>query len=218
MDKISVVSLYNYLSSMQRTGSSGYQTEDDFNTNISAVTKEIFRTLLPYYAKDEQIQYLLNHLIVRSNVDIQSSPIPFPSDYAKYVDTHTGTGKIIYPRNINEKEVILSSPIDNPTIKSSEYYCFFEGRSISYLPEGIGQASLIYIRYPKEGKIRFRVVETDMRDYVEAESVEDIDFPNDMFALFSAYMLEKFGVQNRESIALEYSSLGIDRGIINIDR
>lgn len=217
MEKISVVELYDYLAQTQKTGSSGYQRESEINANIEVVTMEIFRLLLPWYAKDEQIQYLLSHLIAEEDVTI-SGTLRIPDGYSKYIDTHTGNGKIVYPRNINEYERILASPIDNPTKDSDEYYAFFDNRSIKYLPEDIGEAKLIYFRSPEIGEIKLEAVSTDERDYVEASSVKDIDYPKDMFSLFSAYMLEKFGYQNRESVAIEFSKLGIERDVLNIER
>lgn len=214
-----VVRLYQFISQTRRSGSSGYESDTEFNANLSLVDEDVYRTLVPFYSKDDRIQKLMAPFLETSELPVTGGYIDIPADFNKYIDTIFGDGdKIVYPRNLNEKSRIKSSPIDNPDIDSEEYYCFFEGNRISYLPSDVKECSLVYLRVPVPGEIKFEYEEDEDNDYITPVQVRPIEWPDELFGLFAALMLEKYGFQNRESVAIEYSNLGINRELANTTR
>lgn len=214
-----VVRLYQFIAQTRRSGSSGHESDTEFNSNLSIVDKEVYRTMVPFYAKDDRIQKLMAPFLSNADLPVMDGYVDLPADFNKYIDTMFGDGdKIVYPRNLNEKSRIRSSPIDNPDLDSEEYYCFFEGSRISYLPAEVEECSLVYLRVPVPGEIRFEYEEDEENDYITPVQVRPVEWPEELFGLFSALMLEKFGFQNRESVAIEYSNLGINRELANTTR
>lgn len=219
MQNISITELYQFISQTRRSGSSGFESDVEFNTNLALVDKEVYRTLVPFYSKDDRIQKLLSQFVTRQTLPIVNGAMTVPENYTKYIDTVFGDGgKIVYPRNLNERAVIKSSPIDNPSVSSSEYFCFFDGNKVLYLPESLSTGTLVYLRVSVPGEIKYNYTEASDADYIDVEQVKPIEWSNELFGLFSALMLEKYGYQNRESIAVEYSQLGIQREIANTTR
>lgn len=216
---LDIVKLSKFVSQTRRSGSSGYESDEEFNINLAAVDVEVYRTLIPYYAKDDRIQKLFSPFIETEQLPIVNGRLAVPDNFEKYIDTvFDGGSKIVYPRNLNERAVIKSSSIQNPSVESEEYFCFFDKNEIIYLPQEVTSGELVYLRKSVPGEIKYNYVETEDSDYYTVEKVKDIEWDNELFGLFSALMLEKFGFQNRETVALEYANLGVQREIVNTDR
>lgn len=219
MTNIDIVKLYQFVSQTRRSGSSGYESDDEFNANVSVVDNELYRSLIPFYSKDDRIQKLFAPFVQTKPLTLVKGAANLPDDFTKYIDTiFEGGSKIVYPRNLNERAVIKSSAIQNPSVSSEEYFVFFDGAKVSYLPESLTKGDLVYIRTSVPGEIKFNYVASEESDYFTAEKVKDIEWPDELFGLFAAMLLEKYGFQNRESVALEYANLGIERNIVNTQR
>lgn len=212
---IDIREVYQFVTQTKRSGTSGYDSDEDWNANLKSTEIEIYRTLVPMYAKDDRIQKALNPFVKTQDYpNIYNGTISLPSDFNKYIDTSFGDGdKMVYPRNLNEKSRILSSPIDNPSITSDEYFCFFKGSTIEYLPKEVDSCSLVYLREPIPASVEFELKEEDDEDYIRLKVIRNSEYPNELFNLYCAILLEKFGYQNRETVAVEYGRLGIERNV-----
>lgn len=212
---IDIRDVYQFVTQTKRSGTSGYDSEDDWNTNLKSTEIDIYRTLVPFYAKDDRIQKLFSPFVKTEDYpNISNGSILLPSDFDKYIDTIFDDGsKMVYPRNLNERSKILSSPIQNPSVSSDEYFCFFNGGKIDYLPKDVEECQLVYLREPVSALISFQVEETDDEDYIRLNVIRNSEWPEEMFNLYCAILLEKFGYQNRETIAAEYGRLGIERNV-----
>jgi len=215
---IDVIELHQFISQTRRSGSSGLESDTEFNTNLKAVDKELYRTLIPMYAKDDRIQKIFMEFITRAPFTAVSGTANIPENFAKFIDVEFPGGKIVYPRNLNEKAGLKSSSVSNPTLESDEYFCFFENNKISFLPETVTAGHLVYIREAVPGEIRFDITEDEDSDYITPVKVRDIEWPEELFGLFSALMLEKYSVQFRETVIAEYANLGIQKEVINSTR
>src|SRR5690606_28245020 len=129
---IDVIELHQFISQTRRSGSSGLESDTEFNTNLKAVDKELYRTLIPMYAKDDRIQKIFMEFITRAPFTAVSGTANIPENFAKFIDVEFPGGKIVYPRNLNEKAGLKSSSVSNPTLESDEYFCFFENNKISF--------------------------------------------------------------------------------------
>lgn len=212
---IDIREVHQFVTQTKRSGTSGYDNKAEWNANIKSTEIEIYRDLIPLYAKDDRIQKFMNPFLETVSLPVTTEGyVTLPDNFNKYVDTIFGEGdKIVYPRNINEKSTILASSILNPKIESDEYFCFFEGNRISYLPKEVTDAKVVYLRKPVPAEIDFILEETDDRDYIRVSPIKDSEWPEELFNLYCAIMLEKFGFQNRESVAIEYGRLGIEKNI-----
>lgn len=215
---IDVLEVHQFISQTRRSGSSGLESDTEFNANLKAVDREIYRTLIPAYAKDDRIQKIFSGFIVRQPFTATGGSIDLPENFAKFIDVEFPGGKIVYPRNLNEKSVIKSSPISNPTLDSDEYFCFFGNDKVDFLPENVTAGHFIYIREAVPGEIRLDLTEDEDSDYLTPVKVRDIEWPEELFGLFSALMLEKYSVQFRETVIAEYANLGIQKELLNTQR
>lgn len=212
---IDIRDVYQFVTQTKRSGTSGYDSEDDWNANIKSTEIDIYRTLVPLYAKDDRIQKIFSPFVKTLDFpNISNGSIEVPEDFDKYIDTIFEDGsKIVYPRNLNEKSRILSSPIQNPTLNSDEYFCFFNGSKIDFLPQDVEECKLVYLRKPVPASISFQLHESDDEDYIRLNVIKNSEWPDEIFNLYCAVLLEKFGFQNRETIATEYGRLGIERNV-----
>lgn len=203
---------------MQQSNSStsGYQDEDDINRNLAAIDNELMETLAPLYSMNGKVQDLLqNHVDVKSDHPVINGVAPKPDNYVQYVDS-IFDGNPVYPRNINEVSIINTSPIRKPTIDKGPYYVYFSSGNINYIPKEIDAVELYFLKRLKPGKISFDAVSTDDSDYFSISVVDEIGWPERAFNLFLYHLLEKYGVEMKEQLSMEYSQLGINREVSKV--
>lgn len=203
---------------MQQSNSStsGYQDEDDINRNLAAIDNELMETLAPLYSMNGKVQDLLqNHVDVNSDHPVINGVAPKPDNYVQYIDS-IFDGNPVYPRNINEVSIINTSPIRKPTIDKGPYYVYFSSGNINYIPKEIDAVELYFLKRLKPGKISFDAVSTDDSDYFSISVVDEIGWPERAFNLFLYHLLEKYGVEMKEQLSMEYSQLGINREVSKV--
>lgn len=198
-----------------RSSTSGYQDQDDINRNLEAVDKEITETLFPLYAINGKVQDLVQNFVKKSTGAVVSGELAKPDDYVQHISS-SYEGKPMYPRNINEIDIIRTSPIRNPKLESGPYFIYFESTKIKYLPEDISSVDLVYLRRPKAGKIKETYVSDADRDYVTTDVVKEIEWDDRAFNLFYYHMMEKYGFEQNDQLSIEYSQLGINREITKV--
>lgn len=195
-----------------RSSTSGYQDEAEINRNIAMVENDLMDTICPLYEENQKVRDLLNPFItLPSTTTVTNGIVSFPPDYVRIVDS-SYDGRPVYKRNVNEISIIKTSPTRKPTLDNGPYYCYFAGDSMRVLPE-IEEIDLIYIRRPEPGEIEFNIVESADRDYIEIDVVREIEWPESAFNILYYLLLEKYGVEMRSQISMEYSQLGVNKEI-----
>lgn len=207
------VRLFNSVMQAARLGSSGYSDEDEWNRNLSAVQTDLFNIMAPLYSKNFQVQDMLSPFVSDDvSVDLISGKLVKNSDYGQLISISVNDYPA-YPINHNEEAIIKTSPIRKPSISNNQYYFTFKGNDIHILPKEVATAVYTYLKTPSVVEIKFDVISTDNSDYIEVSSLSDLEWPEKAFNFLYYLMLEKYGVDQRESLAMEYSQMGIQKEI-----
>lgn len=224
---IGVYNLWNRLRTLTKTGTSGYFTADEFNSNLYAVQYAILSLLCDNYENNQKVSdALINHVTDFSGTTLTGGVISNDTlieDYPDYYRTlavyfvsdsgETACRKI----GINEVGMYESSPIRKANKEAGIIQYVFMRGSIFFLPRIAGiDYTVVYCKKPTEAKIVFTTAEDEDNDYlvVDEDETVDIDFPEGLFNLFVYYMLESMGIEQKESLMQEYSQLGINRTTI----
>lgn len=221
---ISVEKLYNRLNTLTTTGTSGYFSEDDFNSNLYSVQYAILALLCDNYENNQKVtDSLINHtkeytgVTLGGGVMFADSVEEIIEDYYRTLAVNYVVVDVIYPSikiNVNEKGMYLTSQIRKPNLVKGRTLFYFTDRVPKMLPAEAGlDYNLIYACKPTEAKIAFTTQSDDNNDYLVIDSANtvDIDFPEGLFNLFTYYMLESIGIEQKEQLMQEYSQLGIER-------
>lgn len=223
---ISTKLLYERLGILTKSGTSGYFTQEDFNSNLYSVTYAILATLCDNYEKNQKVtDYLVNHITLYSSTTeangflFDSSITETLEDYYRTLSVHYKGSTQTYSSQkstIGELGMYLSSPIRRPNkTKGQTIYCFVDG-NIKMYPNEATDFDLYYCRKPVVGELVLEDVSDEENDYTVVDEVNtvDIDFPEGLFNLFVYFMLESMGIEQKENLAMEFSQLGIERTVI----
>lgn len=196
------------------TATSGYQDDVDINRNLAMIDNELMETFAPLYSENGKVQDILSAFIeMKEDQTVTNGKLDKPTDYVQYVDS-VYKGKPVYPRNVNEISLIETSPIRIPTLEKGPYFVAFYSDEINYKPKEINKVNLVYIRRPVPGEIKFTPVSTDDSDYNTITVQREIEWPERVFNLFYYHLLEKYGIEKKDELELEYSQLGIQRELV----
>lgn len=198
-----------------RSQTSGYQSDDEINNNIAMVESELMETLAPLYSINQKVQDLIAPFVTRNaNTSVVDGVLTKPADYIQFVRA-TINSKPVYQRNVNEIDIINTSSTRKPK-EGGPYYVFFENNEINMLPETVDTATIVYIREPVPGMIEYEYVGDDENDYATISIVREMEWPERAFNLLYYLLLEKFGVENENQLAMEYSQLGINKEVTKL--
>lgn len=199
-----------------RSSTSGYQSKDDINRNIAMISNELMETFAPLYSINGKVQDILQPFVKpQPNAAVTLGLLSKPTDYVQYISS-TFKDSPVYPRNLNEIDIINTSPVRKPTLEKGPYFVTFVGNDIKYHPKEINAVDLMYIRKPSAGSINFDIVSTEDSDYINIVVVQETEWPERAFNLFYYHLLEKYGFEQSSQLAAEYSQLGINREITKV--
>lgn len=206
---IDIVSFWETVQQSAKTGTSGYQSKDEFNRDLHIVQLSAFGTLSPFYSKNQQVQDLLSYFVKTVPIGAR------PGDYGHFVSA-TVNGKASHPINVNQKDIILSSSIRKPTKENKLCYHYFEENNVHFLLDGTVGGTMTYLSVPKQAEIDLQEFSDEDSDYVTPISVSDLEWPQTAYNLLLYLMLERTGLERKEQILMEYSQLGIQRESIKV--
>jgi len=223
---ISVKRLWDRLSALTKTGTSGYFTAEEFNSNLYSVQYTVLAIGADEYENTQKVtDALINHTKTYNGLTKaggQLFSVDILTDVEDYYRTLAVTYKSLtdeYPSkkiSIGEARMYLTSPIRRPNLGKGRTLYYFTDSNIFLLPRSPDlEVDLTYLRKPTEALIVFTTEEDEDNDYlvVDEENTIDIDFPEGLFNLFVYLMLESMGIEQKENLATEYSQLGINRTI-----
>lgn len=206
---IGIVEFWETVQQSGKTGTSGYQSKDEFNRDLHIVQLSAFGTLSPFYSKNQQVQDLLSYRVKTVAIGAR------PDDYGHFVSA-TVNGKASHPINVNQKDMIMSSPIRRPTRENGLCYHYFEGNNVHFLVGSNVGGTMTYLSLPKQAEIDLEEFSDEDSDYVTPVSVSDLEWPQTAYNLLLNLMLERVGLERKEQILMEYSQLGIQRESIKV--
>lgn len=211
---IDIVRLYETIAQRAKTGTSGYQSKDEFNRDIASVQTSLMGLLCPLYDSSQAVRDLLSPFVEPLALTTNATGVVAkPSDYFQMAALSISG----FPVNLvaaNERFMLQFVPSRRPSAGENRYFYYLESDNINVLPSD-SAFSLVgtYIREPDEASIDFTVTSTDDDDYIEVTSVDDLEWPERAFNLFVCMMLQNLGLEQKEQLLLEFSNLGISMEI-----
>lgn len=223
---IETYKLWTRLSALSKTGTSGYFTAEEFNSNLYSVQYAILSLLCDNYENNQKVSdALINHTIEVSPSTVAggklytTSIITGLTNYYRTLALNYVFGAEVKPSKkigVNEVGMYLSSSIRKPNISKGRTLYYFVGNNIQVLPKTTGLPfNFIYCKKPVEAKIAFTTAEDEDNDYLvlDVPNTVNIDFPEGLFNLFVYYMLESLGIEQKENLLSSFAELGINRTI-----
>lgn len=203
----SVVDIWRSVQGTAKKSTTGYQTKDKFNDDLALVELTILKALCELYEKEQVISDDLAPFVVTLDPITENKP----ADYFRFVSAEIN-GEEVYPVHRNAVSMTKNSAIRG-TVKSF----YFDGNKIKFLLGGdneMTESSLVYIRKPEPGKIDMTY--SDQGGDYQTPSVEtETEWGDNVRNLMEALLLERLGIETRESVVMEASKLGIQREMLN---
>lgn len=223
---IGVEKLWYRLVSLGKSGTSGYFTQDEFNSNLYSVQYAILSLLCDNYENNQKVSDALNsHVVPFTGVSLTTGTLFVTSIESSLTEYYrmlslayvNGNGEehTSYKIRVNEISMYTTSAIRKANLSKNRTLWYLAANNIHMLPKEALGYTLFYCKKPAEAKIGFTTTEDEENDYlvVDPLTTVDIDFPEGLFNLFVYYMLESMGIEQKENLALEYSQLGINRTV-----
>lgn len=207
---ISVVRLWETLMQSAKTGTAGYQSEDEFNRDLDSVQTIAMSILCPKYASNTYVQEMLRPFVVEVDVSTVKPENCFYFLGATINDIPS------YPITPVQASLYRSSPIRQPSAKNPAAYHYFINDGIEFIHTGTLAGTMQYIRTPAEATIVLTPVSTENRDYEEPTAGTDLEWPEKAFNLLLALMQQKLGIELKEDILITLGAQSAQQEIQNV--
>lgn len=203
---ISVISVWRSVQGTAKKSTTGYQTKGKFNDDLELIQLSILKAMCEKFEKEQVISDDLAFFV--KTITVQ--PTVKPADYFRFVSAEIN-GQEVYPVHRNAVSMTKTSPI-----RSGLYSFYFDGNEIKYLLFGntVNSFEMTYIRKFESAELDITYSD-DGGDYQTPVAVKDIEWPDSVRNLIEAMLLERLGVETRETIAIEFARLGIERETSN---
>lgn len=203
----SIIDIWRSVQGTAKKSTTGYQTKEKFNDDVSLVELTVLKALCELYEKEQVISDDLAPFVVTVNSFTDTKP----SDYFRFVAAEIN-GSEVYPIHRNAVAMTKKSPIRG-NVKSF----YFDGNSIKFLlgeDSDIEDFSMTYIRKPEPGVIDMEY-SSDGGDYQTPIVERETEWTDSTRNLIEALLLERLGIETRETVVMEASKLGIQREMLN---
>lgn len=220
---ISISAVWNRVNELGKTGTSGYDSQDEFNDKIYSVQLELAEVLADVYEENQKASDALAPFIIKTDITTLSNGlITKPSDYLHLCTIWLLRNGNIYPTAklpVNGTATTLTSPVRGPSLVNNDVAYNFVNDKIQLYPNAIMTVRVIYIKQPDLAKITLIPASNADSDYltVDANPANTIDlkWPVSMFNIIVYMVLEKLGIEMKEQLLVEFAMLGIQRERIN---
>lgn len=202
---ISVVRLWETLSQRAKTGTSGYQTADEFNRDLSSVQTDLISLIGPAYAESQGVQDIISPFVIA--IPLSET---LPNDYFQFVSAEVN-GNPSYPIAPNQVAIYKTSPIRKPTVENGLSFHYFVNDKVYFITaENPPTGTMIYIKHPNPASIELQITSTDFSDYVTPVAVSDLEWPERAFNIILYMMMQRLGMEMKDDLMLEMSNIGLN--------
>jgi hypothetical protein len=221
---ISIVALWNQVQTSAKTGTSGYQSENDWNRDIDTVQKRIANVLCDNYDKSQKVEdalfgLLVTHSGTSTSTGIFSSSNSFgvisnPSDYFRLISLWINIGGIPTPASkiaSSQISAYSTSYVRRPSVADGNYSYYYLDGSIQVMPAQQLPVTLVYCKVPPIATIVLTENSDANSDYVVATAGHDLIWSPVVYNLFYYHMMEMLGLEMKDQLLFEYSQLGIPK-------
>lgn len=215
-----IVEVWQRVMDLAKTGTSGMDTQDEFNGKTNAAQGMLQEQLIDAAEDNQKATDALAWLKVASGSLTSDSTgrITMPDDYL-HLDTvsYIANGKR-YPTTklrTNQVDMVRTSPVLGPDLTTYDINYYFKNGALYTLPEqaGIVVDFLYYKKVPNAAIVLTQVSSGDS-DLVTPSVGTDFGWPISVFNILVYMILEQLGVELKEEWLLEYARFGIIRETI----
>lgn len=215
MAVMSIVALWNQVQTTAKSGTSGYQSQDEFNNDLATVQLRIANVLCDNYDISQKVEDALFGMMVTQTADTTSNGVvETPASYFRLISLWLNTAGKKYPTNklqSNEIATYETSYVRKPVLATNNVAYYYLDNKIQMMPEAQMNVTLVYCKTPPQASITLTQVNSDESDYVTPTVGVELAWSNVLFNLFVYMMLEMLGIEQKENILYEYSQLGIPK-------
>lgn len=215
MAVMSIVALWNQVQTTAKSGTSGYQSQDEFNNDLATVQLRIANVLCDNYDISQKVEDALFGMMVTQTADTTSTGVvETPASYFRLISLWLNTAGKKYPTNklqSNEIATYETSYVRKPVLATNNVAYYYLDNKIQMMPEAQMNVTLVYCKTPPPASITLTQVNSDESDYVTPTVGVELAWSNVLFNLFVYMMLEMLGIEQKENILYEYSQLGIPK-------
>lgn len=223
---ISIVALWKQLQTTAKSGTSGYQSQDEFNSDIDTIQKRIANILCDNYDKSQKVEDALFGLIVsQTGATSSTGVITTPNDYYRLISAWVNVANIPTPASkiaSNQISAYSTSYVRKPVVADNNYSFYYLDSKIQMMPLVQLNCTIVYCKVPPVATIVLTPAADGNTDYITPTIGTDLIWSPILFNLFLYMMLEMLGVEEKDNILYEFAQLGIPKeayvGVSLMDR
>lgn len=215
----SIVSVYNRVMDLAKAGTSGMETQDEFNSIIESVQPALQQLLMDADEANQKVTEALKW--IKPSVTLVTGAnglITLPNDYLQVATIALVQNATSYPAEklpVNQISMTRTSPIRKPILANNQLKYYFKDGSAYTMPEQSGiTINMIYHKVVPAAIITLTPASDVDSDFLVPTADVDFGWPTSMYNLLVYMVLEQYGIEVREDLLLAYSQLGITREII----
>lgn len=212
---VSIVAVWQRVMDLGKSGTSGMDSEDEFNGKVDAVQKSLEQALIDVTEENQKVTDALNWLKkpFGSLVSDANGLITFPDNYLSLDTLFLVAGGNQYPMDklrTNQISMTRTSPIRQPVVANNEVDYYFKNNGLYVMPEqaGITVDGLYYMQVPA-ATITLTPESDDNSDFLVPTVGTDFGWPTSMFNILVYMILQQFGVELKEQWLVEFAQYGI---------
>lgn len=215
-----IIEVWQRVMDLAKTGTSGMDTQDEFNSKANSAQKVIATALMRVAEINQEASDALSWLKVPSGAltTDATGKITMPANYlgfdtAEYI-ANGGRWPVTKIRT-NEIANTRRSPIRKPDLTTNDICIYFKSGGMYTMPEQAGLViDFLYYKKVPDASIVLTPASDDEGDLVVPSVGTDFGWPMSVFNLLVYAILEQLGIELKEQLLLEYAQFGVTRDMI----
>lgn len=208
-----IVDLYNRVSQLTKSGTSGYVDQDEFNGIVYSAQYNLADMLIDKVGINNKANDAVNWLKVRADLSADSSGmITIPDDYFRLdIISLLQNGNEYDMSEVQRNQIpsIKNDSIVMPDLTTGDAYFYFENSAIYTLPEEAMNVRFRYFKNPTTATIVLTPSNTGGNDYLTPTAGTELEWPVSAFNLLAYIVLLDYGFEMKEEAVMEFAKFGI---------
>lgn len=217
----SIVNVYKQVMDITRSGTSGQDSQDEFNRRAVSVQNSLVEMLVDVNEENTKVTDALKWLKKTTGDLISDSTglITLPDDYLHLeAVTYVNSSGNQFPTSKiggNSIDMTRTSPIRKANLTKNKVNYYFNSMGMYVQPEQAGvKVRVKYIKQVPAAAITLTPVEDSTGDYVTPTVGTEFGWPLQVQNLLMYMMLEQYGVEIKEQLMVQYAQYGIGKEMI----
>ena len=208
-----IVDIYNRVSQLTKSGTSGYVDQDEFNGIINSAQYTLADMLIDKVGVNNKANDAVNWIKVRSDIATDSSGLmAIPTNYFRLdIISLLQSGNEFDMSEIQRNQIpsIKNDSIVMPNLATGDAYYYYENNAIYTLPEVAMTVRFRYYKTPTAASITLTPSETGGNDYLTPTVDTELGWPYSVFNLLTYIVLFDYGFEMKEEAIMEFAKFGI---------